>query len=123
MDPILKSRAKRFLIAKLGGNLPIRDFFPTIAHHVPHKRAFTFGRIANNGVIRYGCLAIWAYNLVFHLFSFRSNDNFGVLSQGVFGHLHALEKLVTPCSLVFRRGTFRVLCTSAAARRFSRVYE
>jgi len=65
--------AHRFLIAKLGGNLPIRDLFATITQHVSFRKAFTFCRVVDDGVIRYRFLAIWAYNLVFHLLVFLIN--------------------------------------------------
>jgi len=72
-DPILESPAKRFLISKLGCNLPIRYSFSTITHDGLCIRSFTFDRIIDDRFIRNRCPAIWAYNLVFHLLTFPGN--------------------------------------------------
>ena len=70
-DPILESRAKRFLISKLGCNLPICYSFSTLTRHGLRSSAVTIGRSIDCLVMGYRFLAVWAYNLVFHLLSFR----------------------------------------------------
>ena len=67
LDPILESPANRFLFSKLGCNVPIGYSFPTITNYGLPIRTGTFGRIIDNRVIRYRFLAMWTYDLVFHL--------------------------------------------------------
>jgi hypothetical protein len=42
LDPILESFTTRFLISKLGGNLPIGYFFSTITNYGLRIRTLTF---------------------------------------------------------------------------------
>ena len=70
MDPILESMAEGFLPSKLSGNLPIGNSFPTITYQGLCIRAFTSSCLINDRFPKYGFLAMWAYDMVFHLLPF-----------------------------------------------------
>jgi hypothetical protein len=73
MDPILESPAELFLISQLGRNLPIGYSFATITGHGLRSSTVAVGRRIDDRVMVYCFIAVWAYNLVFHLLSFRKN--------------------------------------------------
>lgn len=70
LDPIPESPAHRFMLSELGCNLPVRNLFSTFTDNVTCKRTFPLDCIADDNIIWQCFLAIWAYNLAFHLFTF-----------------------------------------------------